>query len=106
MNQKKELVVNTIERIKETVDLFYQQKQKTALNELNTVLVDITASIDVLFEYKAAHTEFALDEAKITESLKEAMEALQNMDTVLLADILQYDFVEYMEELVQNMEDE
>lgn len=105
MSQQKELVVNTIEHINKTVDLFYQQKQKTALTELNTVLVEITAAIDVLFEYKAGHAEFSLDEVKITESLKEAMTALQDSDMVLLADILQYDFVEYMEELVQEMED-
>ena len=104
MAQEKEAVLETIDAIKENVDLFYQQKQKKALQELDGVLAKIMGAVDVLFQYKAGHAELPLDEVKITESLKEAMEALQNKDYVLLADILQYDFVEYMEELTQDME--
>ena len=32
------------------------------------------------------------------------MEALESDDKVLLADILQYDFIEYIESLVEKME--
>ncbi len=61
-------------------------------------------AIDTLFTFRAEHEGFVLDEAKITNTLKEAMEALQNMDMVLLADILQYDYLEYMQEILGNME--
>ena len=63
----------------------------------------ITA-IDVLFTYRAEHEGFNLDEERLTRILKDAMGALQNRDTVLLADILQYDYLEYMNELLENME--
>lgn len=61
-------------------------------------------AIDTLFTFRAEHEGFVFDEVKITNTLKEAMEALQNMDMVLLADILQYDYLEYMQEVLGNME--
>lgn len=41
---------------------------------------------------------------KIFSILSNAMEALESDDKVLLADILQYDFIEYIESLVEKME--
>ena len=61
-------------------------------------------AIDALFTYRTEHDDFVLDEAQLTNILKDAMNALQDGDMVLLADILQYDYLEYMEELVGNME--
>ena len=45
-----------------------------------------------------------MDEGKIFSILSDAMEALQSDDKVLMADILQYDFIEYISDLVENME--
>ena len=61
-------------------------------------------AIDALVTYRTEHDDFVLDEAQLTNILKDAMNALQDGDMVLLADILQYDYLEYMEELVGNME--
>ena len=47
---------------------------------------------------------FAMDDKKIFSILSNAMEALESDDKVLLADILQYDFIEYIESLVEKME--
>ncbi|MDD7402608.1 MAG: hypothetical protein SO170_01905 [Butyribacter sp.] len=104
MSQQKEIVQKTMTDLQETVDLFYQQKKKTALKKLDTVLGELMTAIDTLFAYKAEHTDFPLDEGKLTNALKDAMNALQEGDHVLLADILQYDFLEYMEELSGQME--
>lgn len=45
-----------------------------------------------------------MDDKKIFSILSNAMEALESDDKVLLADILQYDFIEYIESLVEKME--
>ena len=47
---------------------------------------------------------FSYDDKKIFSILSNAMEALESDDKVLLADILQYDFIEYIESLVEKME--
>lgn len=104
MSKQKEIIENTMKELQETVDLFYQQKKNEALKKLDTVLAQVMTAIDTLFTYKGEHSDFSLDEAKLTEALKDAMDALQKGDHVLLADILQYDFLEYMQELSEQME--
>ncbi len=104
MSEQKELVIKTIEDVKDTVDLFYQQKDTEAFSKFIVVLEEMTNAIDTLFAYKGEHSGFEMDEKKVCDILKDAMEALQNSDSVLLADILQYDFVEYIEEIIENME--
>lgn len=103
MSEQKEVVVKSVEEVKEIVDLFYQQKEKEALDKFTVGLGTIMTAIDTLFAYRDANEGFELDEEKLTNILKEAMSALQDGDMVLLADILQYDYLEYMEELAGNM---
>ena len=103
MANHKEVIVKTIDDIKETVDLFYQQKDKKALKKFETVIGGMMSSIDSLAAYRNENSDFTFDEAKIMGTLTEAMNALQDGDLVLLADILQYDFLEYMQELADDM---
>ena len=104
MSRQKETVDNTIEDIKDTVDLFYQQKDAEALNKFEVVIGEMMDSMDALVEYRNDNEEFEFDEEKISSTLKDAMNSLQDGDLVLLADILQYDFLEYMQELADKME--
>jgi len=104
MANHKEVIVKTIDDIKETVDFFYQQNDKEALKKFETVIGGMMSSIDSLVAYRNENSDFTFDETKIMDTLTEAMNALQDGDFVLLADILQYDFLEYMQELSDNME--
>lgn len=104
MSQQKDIVKKSVTEIEEVVELFYQQKLQEALDKFQGVIGSIMTAIDTLFTYKAEHKEFELDEVKITNTLKDAMGALEDRDMVLLADILQYDYLEYMNELLENME--
>ena len=104
MSEQKELVAKSVDEVKEIVDLFYQQKEKEALNKFTVGLGNMMTAIDTLFAYRTVHEDFVLDEEKLTNILKDAMNALQDSDMVLLADILQYDYLEYMEELTDGME--
>lgn len=104
MSQQKELVKKSVSDVEEVIELFYQQKLQEALNKFESVLGGMMTAIDTLFTYKAENREFKLDEIKITNTLKDAMGALEAGDMVLLADILQYDYLEYMQELLDDMQ--
>ena len=104
MSRQKEIIESTIEDIKDTVDLFYQQKDAEALKKFEIVIGGMMNSMDALVEYRNENESFEFDEQRISNTLTEAMNALQDGDLVLLADILQYDFLEYMQELKDNME--
>ena len=104
MGKEKTIVLDTMEKLKKTVDLFYQQIQKEALDSLNVVIGEIMKAMDELFAYKAANQEFEMDEERLTNSLKECMGAIEAADYILVADIFQYDFIEYMEELAEQMD--
>lgn len=103
MNQQKDIVEKSIKETEEVIELFYQQKLQEALAKFEFVIGGMMTAIDTLFTYRAENKDFELDEIKITNTLKEAMGALQDGDMVLLADILQYDYLEYMKTLLESM---
>lgn len=104
MSKEKELVKKVLEEVKENIALFYQQKTGEALQQFGDVLGKVMNMVDILFQYKEGHDAFPLDEEKVKTSLTEALAALEEKDMILFADIIQYDFVEYLEDLVQSME--
>lgn len=104
MSAQKELVSKSVKEVEEVVELFYQQKLQEALAKFEPALGEMMTAIDTIFTYRAEHDGFEIDDVKLTNTLKEAMAALQDGDMVLLADILQYDYIEYMQEILDNME--
>jgi len=104
MSKQKDIVEKSVKEIEEVIELFYQQKLQEALDKFQVVIGGIMTAIDTLFTFKAEHEEFKFDEVKITNTLKDAMNALEDMDMVLFADVLQYDYLEYMNELLENMD--
>ncbi len=104
MSREKEIVLEVLQKIEQNMELFYQQKNMEALGEFQQVLVLMMNMVDAVFAYRDTHEGFELDEEKIKAALTEAMSALENNDYVLLADVIQYDFVEYMQELTEIME--
>lgn len=104
MSTEKIQISNTVEKINNVLELFYQQKDKEAFDKFETVILEISKAVDELEQYKNKHCDFDVDEIKICNILTEAMNALQEKDNILMADILQYDFVEYLSELVEIMQ--
>ncbi len=104
MSEEKQKVVSTTDEIQEVIELFYEQNDKEAFEKFNFAIGNIMSMVDVLHNYKSINTDFEFDEIKVCNILKEAMDALQSDDKVLLADILQYDFVEYMNDLAEQMD--
>ncbi len=103
MSQESKVIENTIAVIRETTELFYQQKTKEAYAKMQDTLTCIVQVVDTLHEYKCANEDFGLEETRIAASLTDAMNAMEAGDTVLLADILEYDFIEYLQELLSQM---
>lgn len=97
-------VRDTLQELRECVDYFYQQKNQDALQKLELVLGKMQYVIDMLFSYQQEKSTLELDENRIMNILKNALDALEGGDYILLADIIQYDFVDYMEELVSTIE--
>lgn len=104
MSEEKQKVVNTTDEIQEVIELFYEQNDKEAFEKFNLAIGNIMSMVDILHNYKNINTDLEFDEIKVCNILKEAMDALQSDDKVLLADILQYDFVEYMNDLAEQMD--
>lgn len=103
MGQEKEIVENTIQVVRETTELFYQQKIKEAYAKMQDTIDSILKAVDTLHAYKNENETFGLEEERLVTSLTDAMNAMQAGDTVLLADILEYDFAEYLQELAEQM---
>lgn len=104
MCEEKKMIVKSLEDMRQNVDLFYQQKTGEALVKFDGVLEKLLHVTDTLFSYRESHEAFTFDENRIKEILTEAMNALEERDLILVADILQYDYIEYIEEIIENME--
>lgn len=84
--------------ITEMNELFYQQKTKEGLDRLDRVIPDIGNTIDAIYAYGEEHAECSLGEVEFMEVLNEALAAMEAADYVMLADILQYDMMDKLEE--------
>jgi len=103
MNNVKEILITTITKIEKVTDLFYKQKNTEGYAELNSTLLNITTAIDQLFEYKLENNSITIDENKLISNLTEAMHAMEEKDTILLADILQYEIMEQFKNIAKTL---
>lgn len=104
MNDEKNKIIETLDRIENVTELFYQENGAEAFDEFLNLLDDIAQMIDIMSKYSEENTAFEFDDKKVYDILKQIMEALEDRDEVMLADILQYDFAEYMNECLQQIE--
>ena len=86
MSESKDVVVKSIEEVKEIVDLFYQQKEKEALDQFTIGLSNMMTAIDALFTYRTEHDDFEFKTSYDMEDdlinhirFKEALNHLNNM---------------------------
>lgn len=95
----KENVQEIVKELREIAELFYQQNDSEAFEKFDLTIDKIENLIDNLNKYYEENREIEFNKEKICSILSEAMEALESEDKILMADILQYDFVEYIEEI-------
>lgn len=92
-----------MQQIDSTTELFYQQKEQEAYNALDLLLAELVTNVDALYKYKLQNKDFLFDVKDFQMSLVDAMNALEEKDTVLLADVLKYDIYEKYEAVVDQL---
>ena len=98
MNQLKDWITSVVIILEETATLFYQQKRQEAYAKLLQGIDELTIIIGKLDEIPA-NDSLNIDKDKLLNTLMEAMHALEDRDTVLIADILQYDLINRLKEI-------
>lgn len=91
----------TINSIDEVTELFYQQKDKEGYVKFEETLNFLVLILDSMENDKEGN--FNIDHQGFNEKLVEAMKALEEKDTVLLADILKYEISEMLDDLASNL---
>jgi hypothetical protein len=79
--------------------MLYQQKYTEAFQQFAVLLNELTTITEQIFVLKGQGIIENFDEQKYLAILTEAMSALETRDDVLLADILNYELTEQLEEL-------
>ncbi len=93
-NKIKEIIL----MIEKTSSLFYQNKMNEGYFELEKLITYISDTMNELFQTHIINA----DEKNILNILKSAMDAMEQKDTLLLADILEYELKEIYLEIEAN----
>ena len=99
----KDQISKVLEKIDGVVGLFYQQQEKEGYKEMQEMIEDIANLMDGLYNYAKEEEYFNYDQVRLVEGLTEAMNALEDKDTILLADVLQYELAEQLKLIEQRI---
>lgn len=88
-------VEDVIQSIEYVANLFYQNKHKLGYEELEKLLILIEDTLVKVYQ----SNELIVNESNILGILKDAMIAMEQKDTLLLADILEYELKEGFKKL-------
>lgn len=94
----KSKIDDAIQIIEINTDLFYQNKIDEGYKYLDNTLVKISEAIEEVIKYQDSSGQDIQGE-RIVGILTEAMKALEMKDALLLADILQYELKEILDEV-------
>lgn len=105
MQQLKESCKQLILQIDKTVDLLVRQNIDIAMNELLLVIDLMTNTVEEVFIQKPNLVEkgIEVDEQHIINLLKQVVDAITNTDFVLVADLLNYEIKEILEEYIRKI---
>lgn len=95
MNELEELIGSVINAINNMTELFYQHKNKEALEYMDFILDGLT-----VISNQIADGEGVQNEVNILGILVEALSAFENRDYILLSDILSYDMVDELKKII------
>ncbi len=83
--------------IKQTAELFYRQNEKDGYEAMTKLLDQMDLMMNHLVIAIQTKKADNADPGKLLQILGEAMQAMNKKDSVLLADILQYDLTEQLD---------
>lgn len=100
MNEEKEKFIRALKAIDITTELFYQQKSKEGYGCFEDIINCVTELINYMSNQKGKEYNVDINEKEITSILYNAMQSMEANDTILLADILQYELKEEIQRLM------
>lgn len=101
MEELNKQIMSSIALLENITTLFYQQKDKEGYDNLLTSIDEITNIINKLDKIEAEEGNIYSEE--LLNVLKEAISALEERDTVQLADILQYELIGQLKEILSKL---
>jgi hypothetical protein len=90
-----------IKNIDQITIKFYQQHTEDGYLMLNDTLAMIMKVVERLSEYKTNNSEKEIDIAGINQVLSSALYALEEKDTILFSDVLQYELKALLEHIIR-----
>lgn len=102
MSIVKSKIEDAILTIDSNTSLFYQNKLDEGYRHLDNTLVKISEAIEEVIRYQDMSGQDIQGE-RIVGILTEAMKALEMKDSLLLADILQYELKEMLEKVISEL---
>lgn len=100
MAELKEQIQQIEQQIDVVSELFYQQKTTEGYNQLEGIIVNVANVIDAVYASKPDDAAAMEKINKLTAVLQETMQAMQEKDTILLADMLKYEILEQLQSLI------
>lgn len=104
MHLERQTTIKTVqEQLQIIADSFYQQKMKKAYHMFSEIIDPLIQLISQIYEWNAkGDIEVAPDE--LMQSFQKALQALEEKDEVLLADLLQYELLPMLAEIERQYE--
>jgi molybdopterin converting factor small subunit len=104
MNMSQKSIAEAIEAISRVTALFYQNRIEEGYKELEKALTALNQMVSALALETREGGGVMLDEVRLNEILTDALNALKDGDTILFADIFEYDLKELLSQSI-NQED-
>lgn len=95
--------MEAMQAIEETTTLFYQQKNQEGYQLLNHTLTVLIQVVNEIFTIKQENNTIDIDEQKLNLVLGDAMVAIEQKDTILLSDLLNFDLRIILEKLSKQL---
>ncbi len=86
--------------IEEITDHFYRKQDKEGYDKLNQNIPKIMGVIEEIMVFASKNKNIQIDENAILNALNKAMNAMEQKDTVLIADILKYELSEQFNNII------
>lgn len=93
---KKERIDKIVDLISNVADLFYQDKIHEGYDNLEKLLGELSLTVEILYQEGILSAE----DTSILDILKEIMSAMEQKDTLLIADMLEYELKDTLLQLV------
>lgn len=87
--------------IDRTADLFYQDKENLGYKDMENTLFVIGNAIESINEYYSQQEQGPIIMKEVNEILMKAMKAMEDKDSLLLSDVLQYELKEFFQQMIE-----